>query len=59
MWWALAKPSALTAATGMDAPTLAANAMNDVRGFTNPRPATHADIEQIFRAAACAGYTRE
>ena len=35
-----------------DIPVLAANALNDACGFTNPRPATQADIEHIFRAAA-------
>lgn len=35
-----------------DIAVLAANAMNDACGFTNPRKATQADIEKIFRAAA-------
>lgn len=35
-----------------DVPTLAANAMVDACGLTNPRRATQADIEAIFRAAA-------
>ncbi len=35
-----------------DIPVLAANALNDACGFTNPRPATQADIEHIFRTAA-------
>lgn len=34
-----------------DIPTLAANAMKDACGLTNPRRATQADIETIFRAA--------
>ncbi|CAI08744.1 L-threonine dehydrogenase [Aromatoleum aromaticum] len=34
-----------------DIPTLAANALNDACGLTNPRPATQADIEAIFRGA--------
>ncbi|PVZ20654.1 MULTISPECIES: L-threonine dehydrogenase [unclassified Pseudomonas] len=34
-----------------DIPTLAANAMKDACGFTNPRQATQAEIEEIFRAA--------
>ncbi|AOL22662.1 alcohol dehydrogenase [Erythrobacter litoralis] len=35
-----------------DIATLAANAMNDACGFTNPRPANQQEIEAIFRAAA-------
>ncbi|KPP91161.1 L-threonine dehydrogenase [Erythrobacter sp. HL-111] len=35
-----------------DIETLAANAMNDACGFTNPRPANQQEIEAIFRAAA-------
>jgi len=35
-----------------DIATLAANAMNDACGFTNPRPANQHEIEAIFRAAA-------
>jgi len=34
-----------------DIPTLAANAMKDACGFTNPRPANQAQIEEIFRTA--------
>jgi len=34
-----------------DIPTLAANALNDACGLTNPRRADQADIEGIFRAA--------
>ncbi|UFH50410.1 L-threonine dehydrogenase [Pseudomonas sp. KNUC1026] len=34
-----------------DIPTLAANAMKDACGFTNPRQATQAEIEEIFRGA--------
>lgn len=34
-----------------DIPTLAANAMKDACGFTNPRTAEQAQIEEIFRAA--------
>ncbi|MEB0228501.1 L-threonine dehydrogenase [Pseudomonas sp. 10S4] len=34
-----------------DIPTLAANAMKDACGFTNPRPAEQAQIEEIFHAA--------
>lgn len=34
-----------------DIPTLAANAMKDACGFTNPRPANQAQIEEIFRIA--------
>lgn len=34
-----------------DIPTLAANAMKDACGFTNPRQATQAEIEEIFRTA--------
>jgi alcohol dehydrogenase len=34
-----------------DIPTLAANALKDACGLTNPRPATQANIEGIFRAA--------
>ena len=34
-----------------DIPTLAANAMKDACGFTNPRVATQAEIEQIFAGA--------
>lgn len=35
-----------------DVPTLAANALKDACGFTNPKQATQAEIETIFRAAA-------
>jgi len=35
-----------------DIPTLATNALKDACGLTNPRRATQADIEAIFRAAA-------
>ena len=35
-----------------DIPTLAANALKDACGLTNPRRANQADIEAIFRAAA-------
>lgn len=34
-----------------DIPTLAANALNDACGLTNPRRATQSDIEQIFKNA--------
>jgi alcohol dehydrogenase len=34
-----------------DIPTLAANAMKDACGFTNPRPAEQAQIEEIFHTA--------
>lgn len=34
-----------------DIPTLAANAMKDACGFTNPRTATQGEIEQIFYTA--------
>ncbi len=34
-----------------DIPTLAANAMKDACGFTNPRTATQGEIEEIFRTA--------
>src|SRR5471032_3475937 len=34
-----------------DIPTLAANAMKDACGFTNPRPAEQEQIEEIFHAA--------
>jgi alcohol dehydrogenase len=34
-----------------DIPTLAANAMQDACGFTNPRRAEQAEIEEIFRRA--------
>jgi alcohol dehydrogenase len=34
-----------------DIPTLAQNALKDACGLTNPRPATQAEIEGIFRAA--------
>ncbi|WP_114392144.1 L-threonine dehydrogenase [Oleisolibacter albus] len=34
-----------------DVPTLAANAMKDVCGLTNPRRATQEDLEQVFLAA--------
>jgi alcohol dehydrogenase len=34
-----------------DIPTLAANAMKDACGFTNPRPANQVEIEEIFRIA--------
>lgn len=34
-----------------DIPTLAANAMKDACGFTNPRPANQEQIEEIFRIA--------
>jgi alcohol dehydrogenase len=34
-----------------DIPTLAANAMKDACGFTNPRPANQSEIEEIFRIA--------
>jgi alcohol dehydrogenase len=34
-----------------DIPILAANAMKDACGFTNPRPATQDEIEEIFRTA--------
>jgi len=34
-----------------DIPTLAANAMKDVSGFTNPRSATQTEIEAIFEGA--------
>lgn len=35
-----------------DVPILAANALKDACGLTNPRPAVQAEIEAIFRAAA-------
>ena len=35
-----------------DVPVLAANAMKDACGLTNPRPGDQAAIEAIFRAAA-------
>lgn len=35
-----------------DIPVLAANALKDACGLTNPRPADQADLEAIFRAAA-------
>jgi alcohol dehydrogenase len=34
-----------------DIPILAANAMKDACGFTNPRPANQDEIEEIFRTA--------
>jgi alcohol dehydrogenase len=34
-----------------DIPILAANAMKDACGFTNPRPANQGEIEEIFRIA--------
>lgn len=34
-----------------DIPTLAANALKDACGLTNPRPANQAEIEAIFKAA--------
>ncbi|WP_374594727.1 L-threonine dehydrogenase [Aquabacterium sp.] len=34
-----------------DIPTLAANALKDACGLTNPRTASQADIEEIFKAA--------
>ncbi|HAG77650.1 MAG TPA: L-threonine dehydrogenase, partial [Pseudomonas sp.] len=34
-----------------DIPTLAANAMNDACGLTNPRRATQEEIEAIFHSA--------
>lgn len=34
-----------------DIPTLAANALNDACGLTNPRTANQSDIEEIFRKA--------
>ncbi|OIR00357.1 alcohol dehydrogenase 2 [mine drainage metagenome] len=34
-----------------DIPTLAANALNDACGLTNPRPASQAEIEGIYKAA--------
>ena len=34
-----------------DIPLLATNALKDACGLTNPRPATHADIEAIFHGA--------
>ncbi len=34
-----------------DIPTLAANALKDACGLTNPRPASQAEIEAIFRSA--------
>jgi alcohol dehydrogenase len=34
-----------------DIPVLAANAMKDACGFTNPRPANQGQIEEIFRTA--------
>ncbi|HEY0845679.1 MAG TPA: L-threonine dehydrogenase [Noviherbaspirillum sp.] len=37
-----------------DIPLLAANALKDACGLTNPRPATQADIEAIFRGAMTA-----
>lgn len=37
-----------------DIPLLAANALNDACGLTNPRKATQADIENIFRGAMAA-----
>lgn len=36
---------------GEDIPLLAANALKDACGLTNPRPANQADIEAIFRQA--------
>ncbi|RAU42437.1 MULTISPECIES: L-threonine dehydrogenase [unclassified Pseudomonas] len=46
-------PAGLTelGAKADDIPTLAANAMKDACGFTNPRPATQEQIEEIFRTA--------
>ena len=37
-----------------DIPLLAANALKDACGLTNPRTATQADIEGIFRGAMTA-----
>jgi alcohol dehydrogenase len=37
-----------------DIPLLATNALKDACGLTNPRPATHADIEAIFHGAMLA-----
>ena len=37
-----------------DIPMLATNALADACGFTNPRPATQAEIEGIFRGAMVA-----
>ena len=37
-----------------DIPLLAANALKDACGFTNPRPATQAEIEAIFHGAMVA-----
>jgi len=37
-----------------DIPVLATNALKDACGLTNPRPATHADIEAIFHGAMLA-----
>ena len=34
-----------------DVPLLAANALKDACGLTNPRPASQAQIEAIFKAA--------
>lgn len=34
-----------------DIPTLASNALKDACGLTNPRPASQADIEGVFRSA--------
>ncbi|SEH29980.1 L-threonine dehydrogenase [Magnetospirillum fulvum] len=47
-------PSGLTqlGVKDQDIPILAANALKDACGLTNPRRASQADIESIFRAAA-------
>lgn len=47
-------PTGLTQLKGFreeDIPTLAANALNDACGFTNPKQATQEEIEQIYRYA--------
>ncbi len=34
-----------------DVPILASNALKDACGLTNPRPASQAEIEAVFKAA--------
>lgn len=49
-------PAGLKDLKGFDAkdiPTLSANALKDACGFTNPKQATQAEIESVYRAAIC------
>ena len=54
MWSVLNKCLPLPSLQGVkpeDFDVLAENSLKDACGFTNPRPATHADIVALFRQA--------